>query len=183
MESIRERALTAIKGRSDLALPKIRVYDLLKLGKVETWAGRCCDRIAESDLIDMEAVQIDFINPPGICLTADGIRICRDILGFFVDKDTLCDVFEWMRSEESINQDINTAVQVLRNMNGSGLRKLYQEAKSLQLTDSINVQELINEEIRQRSPLKGLIRKIKKEYRLIPVKRILVKTQRDISRR
>lgn len=179
MESARERALTAIKARRDLSPPMISVYNLLRIGKVEMWAGLCCDRIAAEDLIDMEAVQIDLINMPGLCLTTDGIMTCRHILESYIDYDTLCDAFKWMCSEESINADVNTAVQVLRDLNGPRLRKLYREADALQLSESINARELIREEMRQRSPFMALARKVKKEYRLLPVRRILLRAKRS----
>ena len=179
MESARERALTAIKARKDLRPPMISVYNLLRIGKVETWAGQCCDHIADANLIDMEDVQIDFINMPGLCLTANGIMACRHILESYIDYDTLCDVFKWMCSEESINADVNTAVQVLRGLNGPRLRKLYREADALQLSESINARELIREEMRQRSPFMALARKVKKEYRLLPVRRILLRAKRS----
>ncbi len=88
---------------------------------METWAGLCCDRIAAENLIDMEVVQIDLINMPGLCLTADGIMACRRILESYIDYDTLRGVFKWMCSEELINGEINTAVQVLRGMSSPGL--------------------------------------------------------------
>lgn len=179
MESVRERALTAIKARSDLSPPMISVYNLLKIDKVETWAGLCCDRIADANLIDMEDVQIDFINMPGICLTADGLVACRDILESYVDKETIGDAFKWMCSEESLNADINTAVQVLRDMSNSGLKKLYREAESLQIPESVSARELIQEEMHQRSPFMALVRKVRKEYRLLPVRNILLKAKRN----
>lgn len=179
MESVKERALTAIGHRRDLSQPTISVYNLLKVGKVEAWAGLCCDRIADANLIDMEDIIIDLINPPGLCLTADGVRICRNILECYIDKEMLCNVFEWMRSEESINKNVNTAVQVLRNMNVPRLRKLYREADTLQLSESINARELIREEMRQRSLLMWLIRKVRKEYRLLPVRGILLRAKRS----
>lgn len=179
MKSVKEQALTAIKARRDLSPPMISVYNLLKIDKVETWAGLCCDRIADANLIDMEDVQIDFINMPGLCLTANGIMVCRDILESYIDKNTLNDVFQWMCSEESINADINTAVKVLRGMNGPRLRKLYREADALQLSESINARELIREEMRQRLPFMALVRKAKKEYRLLPVRRILLRAKRS----
>lgn len=182
MESAKERALVAIGERRDLSLPKISVYNLLRIGKVETWAGLCCDRIADANLIDMEDVQIDFINPPGLCLTADGIRACRNILESYIDKDTLCDVLEWMHSEESINGDINTAVQVLRGMSRPSLIKLYREANTSQALEGIDyIRELIREELHQRSPFMGLVRKIRKEYRLLPVKRIISKARKNVG--
>lgn len=179
MESAKERALTAIKARKDLSPPMISVYNLLRIGKVEIWAGQCCDRIADANLIDMEDVQIDFINMPGLCLTADGIMVCQDILESYIDKDTLRDAFKWMCSEESINADVNTAVQVLRGLNGPRLRKLYREADALQLSESISAKELIQEEMRQRSFLKWLIRKVRKEYRLLPIRGILLRVKRN----
>ena len=179
METVKERALTAIGHRSDLSQPTISVYNLLKAGKVESWAGLCCDRIAAANLIDMEDIIIDFINPPGLCLTADGVRICRNILESYIDKEMLCNVFEWMRSEESINKDVNTAVQVLRNMSVPRLRKLYREADTVKLSESINARELIREEMRQRSLLMWLIRKVRKEYRLLPVRGILLRAKRS----
>lgn len=179
MESVRERALVAIGERTDLSQPKISVYNLLKIGRVETWTGLCCDRIAEADLIDMEDIQIDFIDPPGLYLTADGIMTCRHILESYVDKDTLRDVFKWMCSEESINADINTAVQVLRGLNGPRLRKLYREADTLQLSESIGARELIREEMRQRSPFMALVRKVKKEYRLLTVRGIFLRAKKE----
>jgi hypothetical protein len=182
MESARERALTAIKARKDLSPPMISVYNLLRIGKVETWAGLCCDRITDANLIDMEDVQIDFINMPGLCLTADGIMVCRDILESYIGKETLRDAFRWMCSEESINANINTAVQVLRDMSNPGLKKLCREAESLQLPESISARELIREEMRQRSPFMGVARKIKKEYRLLPVRRILSKAKKSIDK-
>ncbi|WP_394524353.1 hypothetical protein [Lacrimispora sp. JR3] len=181
MESVKERALTAIKARKDLSPPMISVYNLLRIGKVETWAGQCCDRIADANLIDMEDVQIDFINMPGLCLTADGIMACQDILESYIGKDTIRDAFKWMCSEESINADVNTAVQVLRGLNGWRLRKLYREADSLQLSEGINARELIREEMHQRSPFMALARKVKKEYRLLPVRRILLRTKMSSS--
>lgn len=183
METVKERALTAIGNRSDLSQPTISVYNLLKAGKVESWAGLCCDRIAAANLIDMEDIIIDLINPPGLCLTADGVRICRNILESYIDKQMLCNVFEWMRSEESINEDVNTAVQVLRNMDSPRLRKLYREADTLQLSESICARELIQEEMRQRSLFMALIRKVKKEYRLLPVRRILLRAKKGINTR
>ena len=180
METVKERALTAIENRSDLSQPTITVYNLLKAVKVESWAGLCCSRIADANLIDMEDIIIDFLNPPGLCLTADGVRICRNILESYIDKEMLCNVFEWMRSEKSINEDVNTAVQVLRNMSGPRLRKLYREADSLQIPESINARELISEEIRQRSPLSGVFRKIRKEYRLLPIRWILSKSKKNV---
>ena len=179
MELARERALTAIKARRDLSSPLISVYNLLRIGKVETWAGLCCDRIAAENLIDMEEVQIDLINMPGLCLTSDGIMACRHILESYIDKDTLRDVFKRMRSEESINWHINTAVKVLRNMSNAGLKKLCREAEALQIPESINALELIREEMRQRSPFMPLVRKVKKEYRLLPVRRILLRAKRS----
>ena len=181
MESARERALTAIKARKDLSPPLISVYNLLRIGKVETWAGQCCDRIADANLIDMENVQIDFINMPGLCLTADGIMACQDILESYIDKDTLRDAFNWMCSEEFINDNVNIAVQVLRDLNGPRLRKLYREADALQLSEGTNAQELIQEEMRQRSLLMWLIRKVRKEYRLLPVRGILLRAKRNIG--
>ena len=179
MESARERALTAIKARKDLSPPMISVYNLLRIGKVETWASLCCDRIADANLIDMEDVHIDFINMPGLCLTADGIMVCRDILESYIGKETLRDAFKWMRSEELINRHINTAGKVLRNMSNSGLKKLCREAEALQIPESINALELIREEMRQRSPFMPLVRKVKKEYRLLPVRRILLRAKRS----
>jgi hypothetical protein len=179
MESARERALTAIKARKDLSPPMISVYNLLRIGKVETWAGLCCDRIADANLIDMEDVHIDFINMPGLCLTADGIMVCRDILESYIGKETLRNAFKWMCSEESINANINTAVQVLRDMSNSGLKKLYKEAESLQFPESVSARELIQEEMRQRMPFMALVRKARKEYRLLPVRRILLKAKRN----
>lgn len=181
MESVKERALKAIGHRSDLSEPTISVYSLLKVGNVESWAGLCCDRIADANLIDMEDVFIDFINPPGLCLTADGVRICRSILESYIGKEMICNVFEWMCHEESINEDVNTAVQVLRKMSGARLKKLYREADSLQLSESINAKELIREEMRQRSLLMWLIRKVRKEYRLLPVRGILLRAKRRNS--
>ena len=181
MESARERALTAIKARKDLSPPMISVYNLLRIGKVETWAGQCCDRIADANLIDMEDVQIDFINMPGLCLTADGIMACQDILESYIGKDTIRDTFKWMCSEEFINDNINIAVQVLRNLNGLRLRKLYREADTLQLSEGINARELIREEMRQRSPFMALARIVKKEYQLLPVRRILLRTKMSSS--
>ena len=181
METVKERALSAIGHRRDLSQPIISVYNLLKAVKVESWAGLCCDRIADANLIDMEDIIIDLINPPGLCLTADGVRICQNILESYIDKEMLCYVFEWMRSEESINEDVNTAVQVLRNMSVPRLRKLYREADSLQLPESIDARELIREEMHQRSPFMALARKVKKEYRLLPVRRILLRAKRSSS--
>ncbi|GLC82088.1 hypothetical protein [Lacrimispora brassicae] len=179
MESARERALTAIKARRDLSPPMISVYNLLKIDKVETWTGLCCDRIADENLIDMEDVQIDLINMSGLCLTANGIMVCRDILESYIDKNTLRDVFKWMCSEESINANINTAVQVLRDMSNSRLKELYREAESLQLPESVSARELIQEEMRQRSPFMALVRKVRKEFRLLPVRRILLRAKRN----
>lgn len=129
----------------------------------------------------MENVQIDFINMPGLCLTADGIMACQDILESYIDKDTLRDAFNWMCSEEFINDNVNIAVQVLRDLNGPRLRKLYREADALQLSEGINAQELIQEEMRQRSLLMWLIRKVRKEYRLLPVRGILLRAKRNIG--
>ncbi|WP_024295636.1 hypothetical protein [Lacrimispora indolis] len=177
MESVKDQALTAIKARRDLSPPLISVYNLLKIDKVETWAGLCCDRIADANLIDMEDVQIDFINMPGLCLTANGIMMCRDILEAYIGKDTLRDAFKWMCSKESINANINIAAQVLRDMSNSRLTELYREAESLQLPECVSARELIQEEMRQRLPFMALVRKVRKEYRLLPVRRILLRTK------
>lgn len=152
-----------ILTRQDVPEPMWSVRKLLAAYGYDNYVKIACDRIADSDLIDGEHVQIDFTNCSDLLLDYSGIIKCEDILsGYISDMDVLK---EYSDSEHEIVINYNTQLAILKNSSMKNLFKaLYEIAKS----DSEEFKQhyswfgrMFFMEIISRSPINFLIQRVR----------------------
>lgn len=111
-----EKIMTAIKRRESLCDPFLTVGKILEAGGMGNWTALCCERVANAELIDGADVRINFLNMPDLEVTAEGMRMCREILECYVSRDILKDAHEILCLEESARYHINEVARILREM-------------------------------------------------------------------
>lgn len=153
MEQTDERIFTAIKRREPLELPFLRISTILEVGDVGMYLSLCNERVEEAELIDGEDVRIDFMNFPDLLLTADGVRICRDILECYVSDDIIADAFEALCWEEVSRAAIDNLAQILREMKLRELLRAY-------IKSDMRTRRFVIAEFFQRSALCKCMRKM-----------------------
>lgn len=154
MEETNERIMAAIKRREPTEPPFLRISTILEVGDVGMYLSLCADRIAEAELIDGEDVRIEFLNFPDLLLTADGVRICRNILECYVSSDIVADAFEALCREEVARATIDNVAQVIREMKMPELFRTY-------IKSDTQTQQLVIVEFCQRSSLCKCMRKMR----------------------
>lgn len=148
-----EKILIAIKRREPIEEPFLKLSKILDIGKTGNYLSLCSDRIADAELIDGESVRIDFLNFHDLLLTAEGVRVCREILEGYVSDDILKDAYEALCEEAAVRESVNYIARLLREMKWSELFHTYKNSEE-------RIRNLVVAEIRERLILFGCREKI-----------------------
>lgn len=156
-KSTDEKIMEAIRKREPLEEPYLNVSKILEAGGSGMYLSLCSDRIAESELIDGEDVCINFVDFPDLLVTAEGVRVCREILECYVSKGIVLDAYKALCNEAELRESINAYAKMLRDIKLVGLFRMY-------IKSAKGDRRYVAAELCQRFILAGCIRRVRGLY-------------------
>lgn len=155
-------AINAIRNKAEVEQRYISIKKILELNQMSTYESVCISRILE--LPEYEHIVLDFIGCDAL-VDDIGIEMARPILRGYVDKEVIDKYHNWLVAENALRKNINNTISIIRHNDKKGLKKLYNEALSIDI-DSDTL-ALIDEEIKTRNILNNILCYIRNQLREI----------------